>query len=77
VNPTNLHTMDECPPDAIGEWLQGVSVDVTLVYADGDTERGYRDPWLGWIRWTEDRRPFAVENDATQPIGWRMLEVAK
>lgn len=65
-----LHPLDELPPMA--GYAPDSTVDVTLVYADGNTARGYRDGWTGWMVW-RDGLPWAIDDepdDAEQPIGW-------
>lgn len=74
---TPLHPMDEYPPEELGEWMAGVSVDVVLHYADGDTERGYRDPWAGWVRYGTDGMTYACDDDKEAPIGWSVLDGGK
>ena len=70
-----LHPMDEHPPDAIGEWLNGVSVNVTLHYYDGREVRGFHDPWYGWSRWQDNGMPTPCDDDAEMPVSWSDLEV--
>lgn len=64
-----LHPMDKLPPDEMGEWMAGVSVDVLLHYADGSTRLGYRDPWSGWLYYTHSW-PCPCDEDKAQPVGW-------
>ena len=62
-----MNNLDTLPPEEHGS----ASIDVLLVYADGRTCRGYRSGWQGWMRY-EGWMPEPVEDDAEQPIGWRL-----
>ncbi len=69
VEAASLMSMDELPPDAPGS----KSVNVDLVYAGGLVVRGYRCGWTGWQRWPADGGPpVELEDDETQPLGWRL-----
>jgi hypothetical protein len=64
-----VNPMDESPPE-INVYA---TADVTLHYADGGTRTGYLDYWTGWMRWSEDGTPQAVEDDDEQPVGWSVI----
>ena len=71
-----LHPMDDHPPEELGEWMAGVSVDVRLHYADGSTRVGYRDPWIGWTYYENGTHgaTLACDDDDAQPVGWSALD---
>ena len=64
-----MNPLDTRPPE---EGVFHCTIDVLLVYADGHTAKGYQDGWTGWMRWRENGWPGPVEDDAEQPIGWRL-----
>ena len=69
-----LHPMDDHPPEELGEWMAGVSVDVLMHYADGSTRLGYRDPWSGWLYYVSGVA-LPCDDDDAQPVGWSEIKV--
>lgn len=70
----DLHPLDQLPPlDRDVPAGFGVSVPVSLVYADGSTRTGWHDMSGGWVRTGGKHALHDVDDDPVQPIGWRYL----
>ena len=66
-----MHTMDEDPPEH--PTIHSTSVQVTLHYPHGRTERGYKCGWNGWTYWHEaSGLPILCDDDLVEPIGWTL-----
>ena len=70
---TDLHPLDELPPlDTDVPAGFAISVIVELVYADGTTRNGWHDMCGGWMRFGDKHAVNDLDDDAVQPLGWRM-----